>query len=163
LSASLGLTSDLAACLTELGTRTQPVREMSGRPRMDVILAPDLLEDLATELQRPEGGEGPVEGQRLTVGRITIFLGQWARKNLGEELAEEELQRKEVEQAEMEEVIEEKQEEDQMVEGENPVVEEERKVMEEAESLEDHRTEPSLAAAAKERLEDVPIRSCKPV
>jgi len=130
---------------------------------MDVILAPDLLEDLATELQRQEGGEGAVERQRLTVGRITIFLGQWARRNLGQELAEEELQRKEVEQTEMEEVIEEKQEEDQMVEGENPVVEEERKVMEEAESLEDHKTEPSLAAAAKERLEDVPIRSCKPV
>jgi len=31
---------------------------------MGVILAPDLLEDLATELQRQEGGEGAVVEQR---------------------------------------------------------------------------------------------------
>lgn len=64
MSASLGLTSGPAAYLTVPGTRTLPVREMSGRPRMGVILAPDLLEDLATELQRQEGGEGAVVEQR---------------------------------------------------------------------------------------------------
>jgi len=62
----------------------------------------------------------------------------------------------------MEEVIGEKQGEDQMVEVENPVVEEERKTTEEAESLVDQKTEPSLAAA-RERLGGVLIRSCSPV
>jgi len=62
----------------------------------------------------------------------------------------------------MEEVIGEKQGEDQMVEVENPIVEEERKTTEEAESLVDQKTEPSLAAA-RERLEGVLIRSYSPV
>jgi len=62
----------------------------------------------------------------------------------------------------MEGVIGEKQGEDQMVEVENPVMEEERKTTEEAESLVDQKTEPSLAAA-RERLEGVLIRSCSPV
>ena len=162
MSASLGLTSGPAACLMVPGTRTLPVRGMSERPRMGVILAQDLLEDLATELQRQEGGEGAVVGQRLTAGRVTIFQGQGVRNNLGEEVVEVELQRKEVEQAEMEEVIGGKQEEDQMGEEENQMVEQGRRIMEEAASLVDPKTEPSLAAA-KERLEDVLIRSCKPV
>lgn len=102
MSVSPGLISGPAASQMVLGTLTLHVKEMCGRPRMDVTLAPDHLEDQETELQRQEEAEEETEEQRFQVERATIFPRQEEESNLREEVVEVGQQKRQMVEAEIE-------------------------------------------------------------
>lgn len=85
-----------------LGTLILHVKEMCGRPRMVVTLAPDHLEDQETELQRQEEAEEEAEEQRFQEERATIFPRLEDESNLREEVAEVGQQKRQTEEAEIE-------------------------------------------------------------
>ena len=132
---------------------------------MVVTLAQDHLEDQEIELQRQEVAEEGVEEQRFQVEKATIFLRLEEENQLGEEVAEVELQERLTEEAEIKDKAEKEEIKNEMVRAESLLVVDERQMEEVKENLVVHRTEQSLAEAKERAVEpgDAPMKSSRPV